>query len=82
MEVFNLAEKLEEERKKNEKLLWELVEIKSNFDIQLEYDEQLEKRINKAIDLLEYSKNATYLVTDVFINDLIEILKGEYDEGT
>ena len=58
MKVFNLAEELEKERKKNN---------------------QLEERIDKTIDLLEYGKKASYLVTDIFINDLIEILKGEYD---
>ena len=56
MEVFNLADKLIEERKKNK---------------------ELEERIDKAIDLLEYGKKTSYLVTDIFINDLIEILKGE-----
>ena len=58
MRIFNLAEELEKERKKNK---------------------VLKERIDKAIDLLQYGTNATYLVTDVFCNDLIEILRGEYD---
>lgn len=40
-----------------------------------------EERIDKAIDLLKYGADATYLVTDVFCNDVIEILKGVYDEN-
>ena len=92
MRIFNLAEELEKERKKNKELEEEnkklnnviykdyVVKDLENKNKWLKNDNKVYKsRIDKTIDLLEYGKKASYLVTDIFINDLIEILKGEYD---
>lgn len=83
MIVFNLAEELEKERKKNKELEKELKSIKENYKIQLEYDEELETRIDKAVEHIEKHQlvfQSQYEEMSGFDNHLLDILKGENNE--
>ena len=76
MRVFNLAEELEKERKKNKELQGN-IDVLVNSNCQLnEYIEQLENRTNKAVELL-LDKYVRGLLNDNEVNNVVKILKGD-----
>lgn len=77
MEVFNLAEKLEEERKKNKKLEEELDKYKKAYINEAGLTHILVDRINKAIEHFREKVGVyeEYIHTD-YIYEMINILQG------
>lgn len=78
MRVFNLAEELEKERKKNKKLQEDLNKYVCYYRYVKMEKESLQDRIDKVIEYIEkkYYKKV-YKTKGTSINDLLNILKGE-----
>ena len=78
MKVFNLAEELEKERKKNKELEEEIKKYKKQYIIEAGTNHILTERIDKAIEYIEkkYYKKV-YKTKGTSINGLLNILKGE-----
>ena len=78
MRVFNLAEELEKERKKNKELEEEIKKYKKQYIIETGTNHILTERIDKAIKYIEkkYYKKV-YKTKGTSINGLLNILKGD-----
>lgn len=85
MKIFNLAEELEKERKKNKELKKEIKALENQLDFiaeQNKYIDKLEKRINKAIEYIENKQKLNIMFGNITLSkdsqkELLNILKGD-----
>ena len=91
MQIFNLAEELEKERKKNKKLEERIKELKADYGNKAQVERDLlQIRIDKAIEYIEQYDSMTAIVKKLdeegiigfdgnfgIKEELLDILKGE-----
>lgn len=89
MRVFNLAEELEKERKKNKELEEKIKELKADYGNKAQVERDLlQIRINKAIEYIEKVSpcmsddegGTLYMTSTIWGEDLLNILKGDNND--
>ena len=77
MQIFDIVEELEKERKKNKELEEDVNKYVCYYRFVKMEKEDLQDRIDKAIEYIEEMKKSDMIFTSICEKELLDILKGE-----